>query len=443
MTRPDHHHHHHHHYQMRASSDTESDDTVAREHYEVSDTKCEFPRLPRKASYRPFKLIALYLPWILIALFGVLQLAIFGIIIASVNTDNTGFEPDSATFALYKNSRFAHCSSVAPSPTNCTSILRGLEKDYKYEVWEQAGVTYIPRPTIYGLDGDSFEWCEIISCFQDFKVIPSRPLPSAIRFTDLTAWSNATIFALLALWGFNKRNRALYNESSVCKGRKELGIIDWIDIAYTIAGPFAWWWISFFQLVTDPVQSTSLSILACVAIWSKAMDLRFHPYSCALRKQPTIKRWAPRVLYTLALVQWVATIYPLLHLGWDDGSLYTSYECLQDRITAAPGISSCSAEELCSKSWMLSSLPFYFNLSTGGPALYILTFASATAAALSPTVITLVQTIRKKAFSNDEWSWREIKLHWHRWDIGPIAGPASAGILMTFAQRACRNGSSA
>jgi hypothetical protein len=59
-----------------------------------------------------------------------------------------------------------------------------------------------------------------------------------------------------------------------------------------------------------------------------------------------------RVLHLVLPAQWCATIHAF---RLQDREVFQRYDCLPSALDAAPGVSSCSAEDLCSKMCLSSS----------------------------------------------------------------------------------------
>ncbi|KAJ5510025.1 hypothetical protein LT330_007100 [Penicillium expansum] len=252
-------------------------------------------------------------------------------------------------FQFYKNTRFKECAAVVPDANNCTAITT---------FWNGEGNHYISKTNYGGNGNPSYEWCQIASCFNDYKVIPSSPNDSAMGLTALYSWLNiimASIGAVKVIWKSSpwfKRHR----NPKPCRGLRELSVIDWLVFIWEVCGPIVGWWVSFAKLITNPVPKVTISLIAWTTAWRYSSQVRLHPYSCALGRSPGIKRVLPWVFALIAALQWGATVYALQAQG--NRAVYDSYTCLATQVASAPGTSTCSAEELCSKSSLFSTKSF-------------------------------------------------------------------------------------
>jgi len=293
--------------------------------------------------------------------------------VRSVATDNTGFEADTPEFALYKNSRFKECYNLVPDAANCSQIRSGLGALAN-------GVAHIPQgfhavSSIHGWKTRSseearshpaiYDWCQIVSCFNGFKIIPSTARPSATILPDILCWWAVMFTSTSALVHTGKQLRGAFREKrKPCRGWRELSWLDWIFFAYDVCGPIFWWWVSFGTFAAGPSMSASTAFVSWVTTWKLASVMQFHPYSCALPGGRRAKRVIPQILNAMALLQWAASAY-VLSVYWGDlggrGSTLQSYDCVVSEMENAPGSTPCSAADLCSKTAFFRGAQFEYN----------------------------------------------------------------------------------
>ncbi|KAI2624646.1 hypothetical protein GGS26DRAFT_564537 [Hypomontagnella submonticulosa] len=439
-----HHHHHHRSRDHHRRDGHRSHHSHNRNHYPTYEpveysyaesygepVECKFPRFPsweRFSSIR-YTIIVVSCLFLLVAIAS--QIVIFFFTIKFVNTDNTGFEPENPNFALFKNSRFEECSTLVPDQANCTAIvdiLRNapyeLDKEYLNRGYTPISSQWRSRKGIY------YDWCTFASCFNGFKVVPSTPRPSVIGQTNFDLWNSLNMSALPFLLTFVKRNWNVYRgKQDECEGKlKELGIIDSAVLIYSICGPIVWWWVSFIRFAIDPVPNSTVSIFAWTTTWLLASNLHYHPYSCILARRQGLKQFLYWFLPILALVQWCATIY-VLNVGWkqllQNGDISQGYDCVEAMMNDAPGTTKCSAQKLCSDATLLSNMTFYWDfLEQGIVTSSIVIFTLLSIVALQPFVFATW-----RLFTTSEYSWGE---QFQRGDVGPVAGPAFAGLIATL-----------
>ncbi|KAK4149677.1 hypothetical protein C8A00DRAFT_46742 [Chaetomidium leptoderma] len=331
-----------------------------------------------------------------------------------VATDNTGFEPENPEFALYKNSRFKECYNLVPDATNCSAIRSGLGAlatripegfGYvdRYNGWNTfTGDEYHAHPPIY-------DWCQIVSCFNGFKIIPSTARPSATILSTMACWWAVMMTSASALGHTGKQIWAAFSKKrqKPCRGLKELSIFDWVLLAYDICGPIFWWWLSFGQFAADPTMSTTLAITTWVTTWKLASVVRFHPYSCALPGGRRAKRNIIWALHAMTVLQWAAGVYVMVVYLGDlsyQGSTLQSYDCVASRIPDAPGSTSCSVADLCSKATLFRGAEFTYEDTyyVGGRYNLIAYFWIWTLMALMPFIF-LLMTWKAKEDLRDTW----------------------------------------
>lgn len=124
----------------------------------------------------------------------------------AVTTDNSGFDQDSPEYALYKNSRFKDCyDNHPPVANNCTAIksmMRYPLDDYYYA----QNITYLTSTEIpsSSLPENRYNWCDVVSCFNEFKVVPSSLRPTAFFMRGITTSTGCAMIFLMAMWQFKK-----------------------------------------------------------------------------------------------------------------------------------------------------------------------------------------------------------------------------------------------
>ncbi|KAJ5212984.1 hypothetical protein N7449_000153 [Penicillium cf. viridicatum] len=113
-------------------------------------------------------------------------------VLFAVRTDNTGFDSNSPEYALYKNTGFKDCYNTPLSAIiyNCSAVKASLQ--------QQDSVVGLTTPSL-SLPNNSndnktvYSWCEVMSCVNDLKVVPSTPHSSAFWATTLEVWNKAAI----------------------------------------------------------------------------------------------------------------------------------------------------------------------------------------------------------------------------------------------------------
>ncbi|KAL3462459.1 hypothetical protein BJX64DRAFT_259182 [Aspergillus heterothallicus] len=334
---------------MRSPTTYDYDHLDYEEDSDGYDFECKRAQWPRQLDYDGVKKWTIIVVWVSIAVAVIHMLAIVGIVISIFVKDITGTVGDD--FVFYKNTRFQECAAMALDPADCSAI-RNLKSDL-YPDPDR----YIKWPMI----NETYDWCEAISCYNGFKVIPSTANDSAMGMTSLGAWWFFATTAFGLMWAFKTSCPIFHRQSRVterCRGFRDISVLDWIVLIYEICGPIAWWIISFFLLIAYPKPSPTLSTTAWMVTWKYSYLVQIHPLSCILARGPTYLRKAlPWSLGLLAFMQWVATIYlnvvGLVNLR--ENQIYPSYTCLADQIASAPGAATCTASELCAKSWMFTA----------------------------------------------------------------------------------------
>ena len=379
-----------------------------------------------------------------LALAAFFFVVIVAVIARFVATDKAGvqFEPDNPEFVLYKNSRFKECYDLTPDPGNCSSIFSGLStharnvpEGFGYlsnvQGWKpESSSDRATHPPIY-------DWCQIVSCFNGFKIVPSTPRPSATLLSDIVCWWSVMMTSASALVHTGKQYRTAFRkEGTPCRGRKDLSVLDYIFFVYDICGPIFWWWVSFVMFAVNPAMSTTIAITAWVTSWKLGSVLKFHPYSCALPGGPRIKRILPWILNAVALLQWIAGIYVIsVYLGdlSGNGSTLQSYDCLASQIPDAPGSTSCSAQDLCSKTPLFRTGARFMYEDTfyvQGRYNLMAYFWIWTLMALMPFIFLFIAWCGKVITRSSAEVWRkDAKFTWRSFNRGPSLYLGIASII--------------
>lgn len=277
--------------------------------------------------------------------------------ITAVTKRATHTDESTPEFALYKNSLFESCSKNTTAEVDCALIEVDLTGRYLTRQWiedhrmEKEDNYFMPRPE-YRVSSSpdngpqvstTHTWCELASCLEGFKVIPSTPRDSAYGFTAMKAWSYLTMTAFFVLLELRKT----LSRPEQCKG---IGATSWLELVLPVAS-IGWWWWGLATLARDPNGAEPVSLDQWIVTWALVSSLDFHPWRCSHpdSKPRKVIRWA---LHIVLFAQWCATIHAF---RLQDRKVFQRYDCLASGIDAAPGASSCSAENLCSKAWLFSN----------------------------------------------------------------------------------------
>ncbi|KAI6084199.1 hypothetical protein F4821DRAFT_243429 [Hypoxylon rubiginosum] len=440
-----HHYTHHYEHQLRTNHHHGQDyyrvyqvepfDIISQDSHE-----CNFPRFPSRTTYKPFRIIIILVSWLTLAGALASQVMLLVFTIKFINTDNTGFESDHPNFHLFKNSGFEECSSLVPDAATCTAILdiiRHLPGSSLAPQYLDRG--YTPITTDWrSHDGTHYSWCTSVSCFNGFKVVPSSYRQTIIGLTNFDVLNTLNMMGIVCMWRFVKRNWDLYKKQDRCTASlKELNVVDWIALVYSIGGPILWWWVSFILFAAEPVPNSTVSINAWVSTWLLASNIHYHPYSCILHTRGHLKQVLSWLLRILTVAQWSATVY-VLNVGWKlmfgfgEAGVSQGYDCLESMFPDAPGMTHCSTETLCSDSTLLANLPFVWDdmeslITNFGVACFV--FFSL--AAMQPFIFASWRSIRRvMGLSSSQYTWMELFM---RCDMGPTVGPAIIAIgLITY-----------
>jgi hypothetical protein len=300
----------------------------------------------------------------------VIQVALTGIMVYSATSAISDYpRPEDPDFSLFKNSRFEDCLLSTPTnDVNCTWIydsalkaplrLPGTVSDSPHFMTEL--IYYNDANDIFS--GGTEEWCRLTRCLSDFKVVPSSPHPSAYGFTGLDAWFALNFMGLTGAFTIKKILHKKHSRDT-CKGP---ALDDWCLIVVDSVH-LALWWFNFSRLAVAPEHSPPVSLYAWVTPWRRMFSLYYHPYSCYFQGD---SKWKQALISMFALVtamQWIATIYAtsltftrvngLPHLVFLP-DVFAQYDCLEDQIETAPGSTTCSPDQICSKEWLFGDPGF-------------------------------------------------------------------------------------
>ena len=329
--------------------------------------------LPKSKSLRRDQQILFWFAWLFIAVGVVNAISIISILIMMMVKYH---DPVDSNFAFYKNTQFKECAAMVPDAANCSDISVVRSNRHPTNSYAELGQWYVLRTELETKKG-KFDWCDMVSCFNDFKVIPSSANDRAMGSTLFSAWWFTSVSALSAVWAF-KNLCPLHDKapSERCKGLRDLGFLDLVFLIWDICGPTLWWWISFCLEVVRDDPRPSLSVIAWTVSWKYSYLIQYHPYWCSLVNFPKTKRCLSWALRILAGLQWTATLY-IIYKTWTAEFVSARYSCLPTYATDWPGTSACSTEEVCSKDWLFGSPDF---LSGGGSAssLIMTTFITST-----------------------------------------------------------------
>ncbi|KAK8039854.1 hypothetical protein PG993_008265 [Apiospora rasikravindrae] len=265
-------------------------------------------------------------------------------------------------FRLYKNTRFRTCLERPPSasqqpPVNCTLLEANLNTDYRPDM---SWIGTPPGDRQYFMSGPEYQisdgardpkpsWCDLASCMAGWKVVPSAPRESAFGLTPLKAWSNLLVTAFT----FFRTVRGLLSGPDKRCQRAEF--VDWLFLAWSV-GQLGFWWWAFVTFARDPAMAQPVSVEGWASTWNLASSVGFHPWSCYFERDSVKRRGLSVALYAAAFAQWAATVHALRQQDVRDA--LQKYDCLASGIAAAPGSSSCTAVQLCSKAWLFTNPDF-------------------------------------------------------------------------------------
>ncbi|RTE78736.1 hypothetical protein BHE90_006788 [Fusarium euwallaceae] len=340
-------------------------------------------------------------------------------------SDEPTYPPDSHGFPLYKNTEFLNCSSVPVKPIDCKALKKLLGDARVRNVLVTPFYKMGRRPQMV------FDWCTAMQCFKGYKVIPSRPYPSAHIPNNFSVWVSFNIAMLSLLWFLRRylqsarKSQGGRETRGGCDGLGSLEPLDWFFLLFDFVGAFLWWWISFFFSVADSRQWSSMSFAAWTVTWRHAFDLQYHPYSCALEKYPKWSGRIKRLCHLLVVAQWCATIYAMIiWMRWRYANIVPpGYQCLQDEIANAPGTSPCSPAKLCSQDRLFKSYYPGLNYEDSiGPKLFLWHISEW-------TVLVIMIAIRSRLSDKEAQAEKDKPAFWYT--IMVVIGVA-AGVSVYF-----------
>ncbi|KAF9639093.1 hypothetical protein BFW01_g9990 [Lasiodiplodia theobromae] len=323
--------------------------------------------------------------WTLLLLLGSLQVANLVIQIIFATKYNSNVDGDSLEFALYKNSRFQNCSSRSPPPTVDCSVINGhLSEGKIYKDYINQGQNYLNQLNYYNDEGNTasgvkYTWCDLASCLNGFRVIPSTPRDSAFTFTGIELWANLNLIAITALLAlrtefFKSKEKCPYN----CKGMRAW---DWPPIAHAIVQSGLWCY-SFVTLASDPHGASPMSVISWVTPWIYAYGTQYHPLACAFADDhPRRKKVVLATLVVATAAQWIASCYvfSVEYYALATGISHDPsrrYDCVAAWMEAAPpgAAAQCLPEQLCGRDWLFKDpgLQSYMDVTS---AIYLAAFA--------------------------------------------------------------------
>lgn len=414
---------------------------------------------PRGKVKRYFQIGMMFL--LFVSVFFMVMLV--AIIIAMVYTDNTGFQVKDPKFPLYKNTIFEQCSTSTPSNVNCTTLFWSRQRNYSsthpYK-WVESIAILSPQKSEFGLeysqDGETmYDWCDLMSCLKDYKIIPSKPRPTAFGFRGynrLQLWGWLCVSAFGAVWflrntlviihrpqadpDYNLRRsyevevsgRASSPTPSSVDGQtiegtcKGIGVLDWLFWIYDI-GSLGIWVYSYAELLGDRFGTVPVSMLSWITPWQVTVGLFNHPFACHhphSNKGNDKSRTKPaRILISVLAVgtftSWIlcAHLRALTSPKTLDEAYHSVYECLESEIAQAPGTTICSPELLCSKEkeWMFADYRWdsWIIMDSSAKEIYnnyLVTFVFASIAAWT----TILFWGSDRLYRRDKWF--AIKVNW-------------------------------
>ncbi|KAJ5982072.1 hypothetical protein N7451_012172 [Penicillium sp. IBT 35674x] len=233
--------------------------------------------------------------YIVLVLAALNIIAIIGNLVYLLVNSNTSTDSE---FSLYKNTRFKDCAAVVPDASNCSTILAAWMKDSGSGLgayYADLGRFYILQTEIIAENKVSYDWCQTVSCFNGYTVIPSSANDSAMGITALNGWWFVILSAWTTIWALRKTSPWFHPNAKTepCRGWRGLGIIDWVLIVYHLCGPIIGWWVSFADFIIIPVPRPTLSLIAWLTTWNYSSLLQYHPYSCIFGRLPRISRTLP------------------------------------------------------------------------------------------------------------------------------------------------------
>ncbi|KAL3467232.1 hypothetical protein BJX64DRAFT_283954 [Aspergillus heterothallicus] len=380
-------------------------------YYDVSDNfpayeDCKFPNYPRRPrSLRGHYAICAAI-WLCLIALSAFYITSVVIAILAITTDNYRSIPDSPDYDLYKNTRFEDCSNTPPQPYyNCTSVyLDSINLDQSvFKPFQDHGIGVLAQS-------------------EYIPVVSSKPRESAYWQPTINEWTSAAGTLLVAVW----HTRTVYKASGG-KG-PECGGLAWDD------------WL-------DSEGAPRPSFLGWISPWKYSDFLAYHPFVCGMpsfKKRPKAMRAVRWTLRIIAAAQWVvgAHLFSSVHAA-DSGR--PVYDCLASQILDAPGITSYTAQQICSKDWLFYSPRFIWQVG-GGMAVdgLLATFLTCTFVAIIPPLLIPACMLGSLIFSAESKGfkyWRDKYIHYYPGaPVAAAVGPICVIVMAALSMRNVRTG---
>jgi hypothetical protein len=387
---------------------------------------------------RYMRVPTIMLIWTTIAVLIAYQGGSIALAVIYLRTDSAGFSSQDSAFALYKNSQFEECSNLAPTNFDCARIydrqflasgidVQNSDRDPSYFISE---LDYNVTLSNGKPDPNRFDWCDVVRCLKDFKIVPSKPRDSAFRYNAVLAFAflnTACTFALWDYWniGMNKKPKC-----------QKLGVVDWAKNVYDFS-VFVWWWYAFARLASDSTRYAPADIFAWTSTWRQAWNLDYHPVACQFEPRSRLKRTLSGILRVATALQWVGTCYILSVIGRDifrtEATFRTpKYDCLQPQIASAPGSTTCTPDHICAKDWLFADPGFDSGSKHAKDVAWrfisIALFAFLSLMLFWPLLYQVIKSILFE-FKGKKYYRESRKKDWREWNVGPIMAISILAIL--------------
>lgn len=272
--------------------------------------------------------------------FGALSAIVFGfvILIVMIKYANEGSKMNTSSleFALYKNTFYNSCSKGnsracdIPKP----KIVSGTSGNTSILYWD------------VGLMKEDF-----CACFQDYKLVPSKPRQSAFVYNGLSIWLTQTVtlgtglYILMSLVMMAERWEEYAEEREIAKHSWALFLYDIIQ--------FIMWWVGFIMLAHSPASASPVAILSWITPFRYMYSLASPPLSNRISKEPANNRSTlVRIMGIITAIQWIASastigITHIFGLGTIRGEpQFIRYNFQASMFDSAPGSSACSISDV-------------------------------------------------------------------------------------------------
>ncbi|KAL2844873.1 hypothetical protein BJX68DRAFT_269408 [Aspergillus pseudodeflectus] len=273
---------------------------------------------------------------------------------------------------------------------------------------------------VYDESNNSFkgvEWCTVVGCVKqwDLKLVPSIPRDAAILPTMLRLFTQTAFICIGALYQMHKRRRAANRKQPKrCKGLRNFNVLDWLVHGWDLAS-LVWWWMTFSQFIVAPDRATAPFVLGWVTPWKYYTLFAAHPYCCVFRKSPRTVKAFRLVFYLLAAAQWCSMCYvvylimPREYYNYGTRDPYPSYDCDASRIAESPGMTTCSADQICNITNLFVDARFTHGTPLLDPGMSsMLLLGVLTAGAVLPVLRPVREVIIREIIKETQPSaWRE------------------------------------